>query len=1763
MQHVYAHRGIHGNELADALAKQGAFQEAPYGIGRFLFDPMLYGDPMPIEVLWLWVATHKLPCRELPTLRQTTLDMSMPHQRVTPQDALPACLLDSQPAERTRRKKVEFGFASFNVCSLTGKNPKDLLENRVLFLRNQLISHDIHFTCLQETRARTSGVVSSTSHFRIVAEAAQGKGGTEIWIAKTHKGTGRPLLSARDLLVLHAEPEVLIARIRVFEQVFTVISAHGPHSSRPEDEIAAWWNKLTELCMTFCSGAAQCLLGIDANAHFTFSEPPYIGENGLETRANHAAAHFSSFLRRFSLFLPATFSEYHSGPTGTWRRSGSTDWARCDYVGLPLAWKQTSVLSQNIDTLDPGTVALDHVAVGVWVVLHYVQKQHSRLPRFDREKVRAMSGHQVTDLCNSLPDIPWETSVHEHGLILTKAISEWLTKTFPVTVAPPRRTYIQEGTWDLRRQRIMLRRAIERIQQSCHSYHLSIALVAWKTRDTLLAVHERTWEVLWLFHRKARSFGLQLHQTKNLLRKRLRGDRTDFLCSIAQEAIEGPPSLLHKRLRAIGIAGRKFQRGPQPLPRLVQDDGTVIDSFESWTESWRAFFAQQEDGIVVSPEELLTTCQQREPHCICEWGDLPTLTEMENAMRRTRFGTAFFEDGVPADVLHVGAQHLARRCFPLLLKHFAMGVEPVLFKGGTLVQAYKGKGPSDRHDSYRSLLISSTIGKIHHRLIRQRLTKYFEPYALPLQLGGLPCKSVTQASHVVHLFLDQAWCKGYSTAIIFVDIQQAFYRVLRQHAICSLRDMRGIKELFATMRLDDTAYDDFVAYSQAATALDEAGVSPHLQSLMADAMDGTWFVVKGLNTLTQTRKGTRPGDSFADILFAYSFARLLRGMTVHMKAQGLLLEIAWSGKHEPVADSRCHTQETLGPIWADDLTVMIQHESPLRLLQATSVVAGELLDRLSVAGMTPNLNRGKTEVMVSLRGKRSVALRRTIAKDGNSLTTTSRFVQRPLHVTGAYRHLGVWLHMNGSPWQDIRVRFAMAHSKITQYRSSLFGNKAMPLDKKVQLLDSLVLSAVHYNLIVWVPFRKNAQQAYERKFSGLIRRVAFMHFGLTVKEWTADELFAYLGVAPPAVQMHVHRLRYLQHLISSAPDPVWAFLQQSRSWWDKVQDSVQWFQAQRRQPLPFDTLLDDWKSWHDFIQESPQRWKRLVGRAVKHSILQLKLTVAWRTWHAKAVATLSSGGHIDIPTSIQEQASRHFCVRCAQKFVSNAAWSVHAFKVHNRLTPARLVVEGSRCEACMTQYATSQALVHHLTYSQTCYHTLRSRFGIVQPLPGLNSREEQSQRPALKNPPLVAEGPLQYVPQTVGCRNLTPSQQQQWDNWTASLEAILQTDSLDDALHLLKESTSKTTLHQDEVEHLYQQWSLWHNDCDLKGCTWQELGEVFRLCFSFEWFHPASGGHEVPIKRALDIVDRWLADQVKASFVMRPLPYKPVMIAHLFSGHRRLGDLQEFLERIVIEPHEVKVLSVDIVFSEELGNLAKPAVYSKFRDAFQCGLLVAAGCGPPCESWSRARLHGAQDGGPMTLRSAAHLQGLPALQLKEFGQVAIGNDLLGIAINLAIVALIAGAYFFLEHPKCPPETEAASIWLIPLVRWLLIQPGVSIHHVWQGHYGAPSPKPTSLMMCNAPPGVPRKLIDARITQTLPQATSIGKDSQGAWLTTRLKAYPPALCSVLAEIMSDFLKWRGSNTTLSDLPEQWKAVLEQLCVPLPDSARMGPDYHPTN
>ena len=384
--------------------------------------------------------------------------------------------------------------------------------------------------------------------------------------------------------------------------------------------------------------------------------------------------------------------------------------------------------------------------------------------------------------------------------------------------------------------------------------------------------------------------------------------------------------------------------------------------------------------------------------------------------------------------------------------------------------------------------------------------------------------------------------------------------------------------------------------------------------------------------------------------------------------------------------------------------------------------------------MKPNLAKGKTEAMLTLKGKGSLPLRRTLALDQQLLQTTSKIVAAPLHLTGAYKHLGSWLHVHGSPWKEIRVRFATAHGKLTQYKAALFGNRSFPVHKKVQLFDSLVLSALMYNLVIWKPFTKSAQQNFEIKIFGLIRRVAFMHFGIQVKEWSSGEVYATLGVLPPLQQLYIAKLRYLQQLIHTADEPVWAFLQQSPCWWQQMEEAVQWLQHQRRFPFEHGTLLTDWETWYDFIRASASRWKKTIGNAAKHAIKQIQLANAWQKWHIRVVEILSVSGELELPVYTRDTQTPHFCVRCRQAFDTKAAWAVHAFRVHNRVTPARMVATGSDCQVCMKKYTSHVSLIHHLTHSKQCFRELRQRFGNVTRESGLNSRIEQQSRPSLSHP---------------------------------------------------------------------------------------------------------------------------------------------------------------------------------------------------------------------------------------------------------------------------------------------------------------------------------------------------------------------------------------------------------------------------------------------
>ena len=59
----------------------------------------------------------------------------------------------------------------------------------------------------------------------------------------------------------------------------------------------------------------------------------------------------------------------------------------------------------------------------------------------------------------------------------------------------------------------------------------------------------------------------------------------------------------------------------------------------------------------------------------------------------------------------------------------------------------------------------------------------------------------------------------------------------------------------------------------------------------------------------------------------------------------------------------------LGPTWMDDLAICISGPSAIDLERKAALTAGILLETCMEHGVTPNLTRGKTELLLALRGK--------------------------------------------------------------------------------------------------------------------------------------------------------------------------------------------------------------------------------------------------------------------------------------------------------------------------------------------------------------------------------------------------------------------------------------------------------------------------------------------------------------------------------------------------------------------------------------------------------------------------------------------------------------------------------------------------------------------------------------------------------------------------------------------------------------------------
>ncbi|CAK9070771.1 unnamed protein product [Durusdinium trenchii] len=272
----------------------------------------------------------------------------------------------------------------------------------------------------------------------------------------------------------------------------------------------------------------------------------------------------------------------------------------------------------------------------------------------------------------------------------------------------------------------------------------------------------------------------------------------------------------------------------------------------------------------------------------------------------------------------------------------------------------------------------------------------------------------------------EAIASGDSYAILFVDISNAFYKVVRQHVVTPADDDRGARELFGSLGLPLQAFCEFQELLRQPDALEAAEVPQHLKALFREFFTSTWFMIRGDHVVTQTRKGSRPGDAFADLVFSFALTKFVQRALDQLQMEFNDLGIWWNGEKTIYPEGDFHVDlGPLTPIWADDLAFAVRDCAPEMLIHKIQRVTAVLFENLLAAGLTPNLKKGKSEILMDLRGPGSLAIRRDLLSQENLLRVDSRYGPFELHLVGAYKPVvnGSSEMLNPSNMTMSRVRY--------------------------------------------------------------------------------------------------------------------------------------------------------------------------------------------------------------------------------------------------------------------------------------------------------------------------------------------------------------------------------------------------------------------------------------------------------------------------------------------------------------------------------------------------------------------------------------------------------------------------------------------------------------------------------------------------------------------------------------------------------------------
>ena len=755
--HVHSHRGHPANELVDQMAKRAA-RQPPDHWDKCLptWLPAFAAHP---QRAWAWAT---LPHADLPAFfsyeSEASRLQSLPHSDVCPPRP-------NQHEVSLPSGQVSFSFCAvtYNVLTLRDPAPRRNVQlptgmrmlGRKGILKVSLDRHAPLFVGLQETRLPDAQSQHDSDYFIFQAPAdPAGMGGCALWISRhrtyaTQDGQAFKVRLSHITVLSHSSRHltavIAAPRLRIMLMVL-----HAPSlSNHTLATVRQFWRDRALELEKRPKGSEYLLLA-DTNARLGSIVTTHVGDHAAEDETP-AGALLHDFLVRADGFLPATCSNHHAGPSGTWRVPNGP-WHRIDYIVVPSAWRHFGLSSKVLCDFESLQARDDHRPVCLTCTFCQLEEAASYWTG-KRQAVRPDPSlrecPETLVALQTIPPCPWSIPVDDHYHSLVHAWNSTADQLSQPHADVPQQPYLTPPTLHLVRTRQAFRHYLQEEGRETYRRLTLIAFAAFVHlwRGSRFTEPQQARADAWL---RSLDYSVAtalsaMHWLGRRLRVMVATDRRAYLDSLVQAAASRDfrtPKELYKAIRkAFPTACAARRSRFQPLPMLETAAGEPAVTSADRAEAWRTHFASQESGSLASPDSYTSTLQRLKecaPAVPFDLSALPTLCKAEQVVLALRHDKAAGPDRLTGETLRLHVPTTTRQLFPVLAKTVLRVREPALWRGGELFVLAKRAGAALTCDAFRSIMVTSVAGKVMHKCLRDTLKPALLAHQPALQGGVRP-----------------------------------------------------------------------------------------------------------------------------------------------------------------------------------------------------------------------------------------------------------------------------------------------------------------------------------------------------------------------------------------------------------------------------------------------------------------------------------------------------------------------------------------------------------------------------------------------------------------------------------------------------------------------------------------------------------------------------------------------------------------------------------------------------------------------------------------------------------------------------------------------------------------------------------------------------------------------------------------------------------------------------------------------------------------